>query len=424
MPATLRTTLVTISALLLGYGLMQMGNTLQGTLLGVRGGAEGFGASLIGMVGAAFWGGVVVGSLRAGHLIRRVGHTRTFAALAAIASTAALMHLLVIDPIAWVAFRALTGFCFAGLFITVESWLNAEATTATRGRVLSLYGMTGLVAGIGGQALLPSVDVTGFAAFCVIAVLISLALVPVALSRASAPSHAMGATTIDLRALYRASPFGVVAAVLCGFSTASFFALAPVLLQSGNLSPGGIAAFMASATLGGFAMSWPMGRLSDQIDRRIVAVGLAGVGSATIIGIVVLMPADASLVLLCASAALFGATVMPTYGIVTAHVNDNIPTGDYVAASGGLLVLQGIGSTLGPIVSGSAMGAAGGQGLGYSMAAALALVAGWGVLRMRRRAATATPEKRPFTLQPAVPVGTTLAPEALADVEAQAKAAA
>lgn len=162
MPGRLRTILPTVLALLVGYGLMQMGNTLQGTLLAVRGGIEGFTSAEIGAVGAGFWAGIVAGSLQGGRLIRRVGHIRTFAALGAIASTVALLHLLILDPLAWVAARALTGFCFAGLFIVVESWLNGAATPRTRGRILSIYSMTGMTAGITGQLLLPTTNPADF----------------------------------------------------------------------------------------------------------------------------------------------------------------------------------------------------------------------------------------------------------------------
>jgi MFS family permease len=163
---------------------MQMGNTLQGTLLSVRGGIESFSPTQIGAVGAGFWVGIVIGSLRAGKLVQAVGHIRAFLALGAIASTAPLLHLLIINPIAWVAARALTGLCFAGLFIVVESWLNSAATDQTRGQILSVYAMTGLVGGIAGQLLLPASDPAGFRPFCIVAIIIAFALVPIALIRA------------------------------------------------------------------------------------------------------------------------------------------------------------------------------------------------------------------------------------------------
>ena len=187
MPATLYATMAGLLALLFGFGLMETGNALQATLLSVRGTDEGFSPTAVGAVGAGFWAGIVVGSLLGGRLIQRVGHIRTFVALGASASTAPLIHLMVIDPTAWVLARALTGFCFAGLFMVVESWLNGVATPATRGRILSVYGMTGLMAGIGGQLLFAGVDPTGFKGFCIIGIIIAFALVPIALTRATPP---------------------------------------------------------------------------------------------------------------------------------------------------------------------------------------------------------------------------------------------
>jgi len=178
MRGTPQATLATLLALLLGFGLMQMGNTFQGTLLSIRGGIEGFSPAQIGLVGAGFWAGIVVGSLRCGKVIESVGHIRAFVALGAIASTAPLVHLLVVNPISWIAARALTGFWFAGLFIVVESWLNSSATEHTRGKILSVYGMTGLLAGIVGQLLLPTTNPSGFRPFCIITIIVAVALVP------------------------------------------------------------------------------------------------------------------------------------------------------------------------------------------------------------------------------------------------------
>ena len=208
MSATLYATMGSLLALFLGFGLMETGNALQGTLLSVRGTDEGFSPTAIGAVGAGFWAGIVLGSLLGGRLIRRVGHIRTFAALGASASTAPLIHLLVIDPTAWVFARALTGFCFAGLFMVVESWLYGVATPETRGRVLSVYGMTGLMAGIGGQLLLARVDPTGFKGFCIVGIIIAFALVPIALTRAAPPRDGGSDARISLMALHRQTPFG------------------------------------------------------------------------------------------------------------------------------------------------------------------------------------------------------------------------
>src|SRR5262249_45076974 len=279
---TLRAVLPQLLAVLIGFGLMQMGNTLQGTLLSIRGDIEGFSPAQIGIVGAGFWAGIVVGSLRSGLLIARVGHIRTFAALGGIASTIPLLHLLLIDPIAWVVLRTVTGFCFAGLFIVVESWLNGAATVGTRGRILSIYGMTGLMAGIGGQLLLTATDATGFSPFCIVAITLAFSLVPLALSRSSAPAESSATTRINPRKLYGQSPLGVVAAFFAGATTGAFFALGPVFAQKRGLDTGEIALFMSCGTLGGFLMAWPLGWLSDRVDRRLVIIA-ASITAATML---------------------------------------------------------------------------------------------------------------------------------------------
>jgi MFS family permease len=408
MSSSLRATLPTLLALLFGYALMQVGNTLQGTLLSVRGSIEQFTPTEIGAVGAAFWVGIVIGCLWAGRLIQQVGHTRTFAALAAVAASVALLHLLVISPAVWIAARAVTGFCFAGLFIVVESWLNASVTAQTRGQILSLYGMTGLIAGIGGQMLLPTGDPHGFKLFCFVTILISLALVPTALSRASAPAHAVGDTRINVMQLYRQSPFGVVAAVLCGITTSSFFALGPIWAQERGLNTVEIAIFMTCGTLGGFLTTWPLGWLSDRMDRRHVIVGTAAMAAAILLALIHFVPLDVPVWLLFMYVAIFGGSVIPTYSIVTAHVNDMVRPGEFVAAAGGLLILQGIGAAVGPVISGVAMTEFGRLGLLYVVIVAQALMAVWGAYRSLQRAAPLTEDKEHFVMEPTVPVGTQL----------------
>jgi MFS family permease len=402
-----RATVSTMLALLLGFGLMQMGNTLQGTLLSVRGQIESFSPAQIGAVGAGFWAGIVLGSLYCGKLIQRVGHIRAFLALGAIGSTAPLLHLLIMDPIAWVIARALTGFCFAGLFIVVESWLNSAASGETRGQMLSVYAMTGLLAGIIGQLLLPATDTTGFRPFCIVAIIIALALVPIALTRAVAPAHEGGAARINLRRLYRQSPFGLVAAFLCGVTASAFFTLGPILAQRRGLDTGGIAAFMASGTLGGFLMAWPLGWLSDRLDRRLVIIGAAVTAAATLCTMMALVPDEATRWVLYLCAGVFGGTIIPTYSVVMAHVNDAVGEGELVAASGGLLIMQGVGATIGPLLAGFAM-AAFEQGFAYTLIAAQIIIAVFGVYRLRRRAAPPETHKGTFAIEPPVPVGTAL----------------
>lgn len=406
LPSSLGATLTTALALLLGYGLLQLGNTLQGTLLSVRGGLEGFSPSEIGLVGSSFWAGLILGSLRAGVLIRAVGHTRTFAALASLASAAPLLHLMFVHPLAWVLARALTGFCFAGLFMAVESWLNAAASPANRGRIMGVYGMTGLIAGVGGQMMLPVAPASEFLLFCIVSVLISVALVPVALSPAAAPAPVVGEASLDLPRLYRQSRFGLVAAFLCGVSTGSFFALGPHLAQRLGFSTAGIALFMASASLGGFATTWPLGRLSDRCDRRSLIVAIAAIAAAVAAMITLLpgeLPANTHYLL----AFVFGGVVIPTYSLVIAYVNDSVGPGEFVAASGGLLIVQGAGAVVGPIAGGAAMSAFGREGLAVLTVGAQVTITLWGLYSMARRPAPV--EKEEFRVMPPTPVCTEFA---------------
>jgi len=402
-----RATVSTLLALLMGFGLMQMGNTLQGTLLSVRGQIESFSPTQIGAVGAGFWAGIVIGSLYCGKLIQRVGHIRAFLALGAIASIAPLLHLLIMDPIAWVLARGLTGVCFAGLFIVVESWLNSAATDETRGQILSVYAMTGLLSGIVGQLLLPATDTAGFKPFCIVAIIIALALVPIALTRAVAPTHEGGGARISLKGLYRQSPFGLVAASLCGVTASAFFTLGPIFAQRRGLDTGGIAAFMASGTLGGFLMAWPLGWLSDRLDRRLVIIGAAVTAAATLSIMMALVPDEATRWMLYLCAGVFGGTIIPTYSIVMAHVNDAVGEGEFVAASGGLLIMQGVGAVIGPLLAGFVMSTFE-QGLGYTLIVTQLLMAVFGVYRLTRKAAPPEMHKGTFVIEPSVPVGTAL----------------
>ena len=407
MQTVQRPTVPTLFALLLGFGLMQMGNTLQGTLLSIRGGIERFSPAQIGAVGAGFWVGIVIGSLRCGKLVQAVGHIRAFLALGAIALTAPLLHLLIVDPIAWVVTRALTGFCFAGLFIVVESWLNGAATEETRGQILSVYAMTGLLAGIVGQLLLPATDPAGFRPFCIVAIILAFALVPIALTQAVAPTQEGGGARISLKRLYQQSPFGLVAASLCGVTTSAFFALGPILAQRLGLDTRGVAVLMASGTLGGFLLAWPIGWLSDRFDRRFVIIATALTATAALFTIIALVPDEPSRWLLYLCAAILGGTIVPTYSVVMAYVNDAVGEGEFVAASGGLLIVQGVGATAGPLIGGLAM-SAWDHGLAYTLIAAQILLAVFGVYRSTRRAAPRQMDKGRFVVEPFIQVGTSL----------------
>jgi len=408
--SSLAATLATVFALLFGYALLQMGNTLSSSLLTLRGGREGFSAASIGLVGSGFYIGLMFGSLRGGRLVRAVGHTRAFAALAAIAATVPLLQAMLVSPWVWPLGRMVTGFCFAGLFIVVESWLNGASPRAVRGQILSIYGMTGMIAGVCGQMLLTMVDPLSFMPFSLVSMIISFALVPVVLSRAQAPvqgeGEGDGEASLDLRRLYRQSPFGVVAAFLIGLSTGAYYSLGPLFAQRMGLEASSVAVFMACGSLGGFIATWPMGWLSDRIDRRSLIVALATAAAGALLWMVLFVPDSPDRLIAYGLVALFGALVIPAYSLVLAHVNDHVPPGQFAAASGGLLILWGAGSALGPLLGGVAMSSLGNRGLGWLILSAQLLIAAWGLYRMSQRAAPT--EKEEFQVMPVQPVSTEL----------------
>lgn len=406
MRSNLMGTLATLAALLLGFGLLQLGNNLQGTLLAVRGGLEAFSPTQVGLIGSGFSIGLVLGSLTAGTLIRSVGHIRTFAALAALASASALLHVMLVDPVAWIGFRMVTGLCFAGLLMSVESWLNTSATPAVRGQILGIYSMTGLIAAVGGQMLLPLADPGGFMLFACVSLIISIALVPVALSKSQAPAEVGARTRANLRHLYRQSPFGLVAAFLCGITTGAFYALGPLYAQQAGFDDQGIALFMACAILGAFATTWPLGFLSDRMDRRRLVIIVALASALLLAAMMLFLPQGMAPGWVFFLVFAFGGVVLPTYGMVVAHVNDSVHPTEFIAASGGLLIVQGSGMALGPVLGGAMMEAMGRNGLPWLVVLAQGLVAAWGAYRITRRPAPL--EKEQFVNMTVSPVGTTL----------------
>jgi len=398
----MRTTLITLSALLTGYFMLQMSNGLQGTLLAVRGDTEGFDTAAIGLVASGFFLGMIAGSLLAGRLIESVGHVRTFAALASVASAAALVHLVVIHPVVWVGVRMLTGFCFAGLIIAVESWLNASVQDRERGKLLSIYAMVGFAGGATGQLLLDSADPESYTLFVMVSIGLSLALVPIALSRASAPVPQVAQEAPSVARLWRISPFGAVATACAGATIGIFFGLAPVFAQRVGFDASQIAYLMAAGTLGGLIFQFPMGALSDRIDRRWVCIGLALAASCLMIWLSAINRPSFSAALLIAL--LMGGFLLPTISIAVAHINDRAPPEALFAAAGGVVLVQGIGAASGPFLSGALMDVFGPQGFIIGLGVVQALIVAFALIRIVVQKAIEPEAKSAYTPTPVTPV--------------------
>lgn len=391
-----------LSALLLAAGVLLTGNGLQSTLISVRANIEDFPTALIGVLMSAYFAGFVAGCRINPAFIKSVGHIRTFVALASIASASALAHALFVDVLFWAILRAITGFCFAGLFMVIESWINERATNATRGRILSVYRIIDLLGLTLGNALLAVADPAGFQLFAVISILISLALAPVALTRSPAPKPVQTAR-LDIPRLFAVSPAAAIAAPMGALANAAFWAMGPVYVQRLGHEPEVIAAFMGAAIVGAALLQWPLGWLSDRIDRRkvIVASSLAGALSAFALAQVGAL----STTWLLTFGFLVGAFIIPMFGLAAAHANDHADPDNAVATNGGLLLLHGCGSVAGATIGGVVISLAGPSSLfDYigSVYVALALIC---LYRILKRAPAPDEKKAPF-----VPVPKSAAP--------------
>lgn len=392
--------LAPIVALLASVALLLMGNGLQGTLLPLRAQLEAFGAVQIGWLGSSYFAGFALGSLLAPRFVRRVGHIRAFTALAAIASATVLGHALAIRPDVWLPLRAVTGFCLAGLYVVMESWLNAQATNATRGAILSVYTTVNLTVITLGQLLVAVLEPQTFVPFAVASMLIALAGVPLALTISKAPA-APEKIGVDPRWLYRISPVGLVGCFAVGLANGPFWTLAPAFAVANGLDSGGVGLFMALVVLGGAVGQWPAGRLSDKLDRRMVILGVcllaAGAGAALVLA--ALRRPD----LLPYAGVAFGACAIPMYALCVAHANDFVQPGQFVQASAGLLLASALGSALGPLLASVVMHRAGSASLFAFTAGVHLLLAGFVFYRTRRRAAPGA--KAPFVAVPRTSTG-------------------
>jgi MFS family permease len=432
-----------LTALLLAVAILFFGNGLQGVLLPVRATLEAFATTSIGLIASAYSAGFMVGCFSMPYVVRRVGHIRAFAVCAAMAASVVLLMALAVHPLVWIPLRGLSGLCFAGLFMVIESWLNERATSVNRGQVLAVYMVINLSAVTIGQMMLPLGNPAGFSLFALTAIAITLALVPVGLTTSSAPQP-LREVRLRLRRLYAMSPVGVVGGFFVGLANGAFGGLGAVFATEIGLSITGIALFMSASLVGGALAQLPIGRLSDRIDRRkviasvcalaaVAGVLLAVLGDARQGGLLVradLGLAELSPIALIAVAAVFGAAIYSQYSLCVAHTNDFVSREEFVEASSGLLLTWALGASIGPVLGAFAMDGLGVAGLFLYTAAVHAGFALFTVYRIGQRAAVPPAERdryvaagRPSRTTPVCieldPRAPTPADEAPADQQAQ-----
>ena len=389
--------LLPISALLLGSAFLLFAGGINGLILPVRGTLEGFSTLSLGLLGTGWAVGYIAGCYFSPRLVARVGHVRAFSVLSSAAAIALLMSLVLMDAAAWIVLRAISGFCFAGAAMIVESWLSDRAGPSSRGRIFGIYTMVNLVAVTGGQLSLTLGDTTGFLFFALGAVFYCLALIPTAVSSSETPAPLVN-VRIDLGSLWRLSPVALFGVFFVGIANSAFGTLSAVYSNAVGLDLTAIALFASIPILAGAVSQVPIGYLSDRFDRRGVLAGIAAL--AIVADILFLAVAPVSAAANLAFVALFGAMVFAMYPVILAHANDHAAPGQAIQVSGGLLMVYGMGSIIGPLVAGIGMASVGPSGLFATSLVAHVVLLVFTLWRMRVRAPVPDADKSAFIFTP------------------------
>ena len=406
-------------ALLFGMFLLMLGNGVQGTLLGIRGSLEGFSAGSMSLIMSGYFVGFLFGSRLAPHLIRNVGHVRVFAALASLVSAALILFAALPNEYVWFFLRIIVGFCFSGIYVVAESWLNDSSTNETRGQTLSAYLIVQMMGIVVAQWLLNFADVAGFILFIIISVAVSLSFAPILLSVSPAP---MFQTTkpMSLRQLYVASPLGIVGIFLLGGIFAALFGMTSVYGTEKNMSVGEISIFVGIIYIGGMLLQFPIGWISDRMDRRLLIIGITIAG-----GLACLMAFNAAsnltVILICSF--IIGGVANPLYSLLLAYTNDFLDHDDMAAASGGLIFVNGVGAIAGPLVVGWMMGRYGPDSFFLYIGILLFLMAVYAVYRTFQRQAPSVDDTASYqpVFATASPVAVEVAQEWSIEAELEAE---
>ncbi|WP_299379640.1 MFS transporter [uncultured Kiloniella sp.] len=389
--------LLPISALLLGAAFLFFAGGINALILPVRGNMEGFSAFSLGLLGTGWAVGYVSACLVMPRFVSKVGHIRAFSVMAAFAAFAILSSLLVVSPFAWIPMRAVSGFCFAGAAMIVESWLGERADASSRGRIFGIYTMVTLAATTTGQMVLPLGDSAGFLFFVLGAMFYCLALVPTAVSSSASPNP-LAKVSLDIKGLWKNSPVAVFAVFMVGISNASFGTLAAVYADRIGLVLTSVALFTSIPILTGALVQVPVGHFSDKMDRRKVLLVIALTAIAVDLSFILIAPETQLFNMILIG--FFGASIFSMYPVIVAHANDHASEGSFIQVSGGLLLVFGLGSIVGPLLSGFGMAHIGTSGLFMTSLGAHVLIVLYTIWRITRRAPVATDDKVAYVATP------------------------
>ncbi|MCK0094762.1 MFS transporter [Yoonia sp. F2084L] len=368
-------------ALFVGMFMLMVGNGLQGTLLGLRGEVEGFSTLELSIVMSAYFLGFLFSSRFTPELIRRVGHVRVFAALGSMVSAVLIAYPVLVDPWAWAVGRVIIGFCFCGVYITAESWLNDASSNENRGKSLSLYMIVQMAGIVFAQWIVTTGDVSGYVLFIIPSILVSLAFAPVLLSVKPMPAFET-TKPMKLRDLVKASPLACVGMFMLGGVFSAQFGMSAVYGSRVGLTVGEISFFISAIYVAALVLQYPIGWLSDRMDRRVLIVWVSLLGAAGSM-IAFLVPGYFFVILI--SGAIVGGTSNPLYALLIAYLNDYLEKEDMAAASGGLLFINGIGAILGPLTVGLMMDVIGDNGFWLFTGVLMAAVGVYGMYRATQR---------------------------------------
>ena len=396
-----------ILSLLRGTAFLLAASGLHGLLLPLRGQLEGFSTASLGLMGTAWAGGFVAGCFFAPRLVRRAGHVRAFGAFAASGAIVALMSGLIIDEFVWIVLRAFTGFVMAGAFMVIESWLNEKATNENRGTVFGLYMMVTYASIMAGQMIVAAGDVGSASLFMVTGIFFCLSLIPTAVSSAALPKPLQD-VSLDLKGLYANSPVASAACLLIGVANGAWGTLGAVYGARIGISTAEIALMMSLVVVAGAVLQMPIGRISDMTDRRYVLVGASLACALVALLIFLVMPRSAVFVLVMTSA--YGAFAYTLYSLAVAHANDHAKPEDFVKVSGGLLLLYGFGTMIGPLLAATLMASMRPESIFLATALPHLTLVGYTLLRISRRAPAPPEDREAFT---AVPSERGVTPEAV-----------
>lgn len=342
----MRHTLIAAWPLFFGVVMIMTGNGLQGTLLGIRASEENFSIMVTGFIMSLYYGGYMAGSILVPQFIKDVGHIRVFAAMASIGSTSVLLHGVFVDPVFWALARAITGFCYAGLYITIESWFNGISTKETRGRIISVYFFALYAAMVMGQFLLTLAPPTEIDLFILTSVLVSMSLVPIVLSKRTAP-EIKTPKRLGLGELIKISPLGVVGVFISGLGSSTMFTIGPVYAMQSGFSVTQVATYMTAIIAGGLCGQIPVGYMSDKFGRRPTILLLSVL--IIVFSLVASLHLD-NVIFFYGALFVWGGAMLAVYSTAMAHTNDHVDPDQYINASASLILINGIGAFAGPFV--------------------------------------------------------------------------